>query len=512
MAKDWRTLPEVTGPPAPPAAAVPKKDWRALPVIDDEPGVLPTIGHHLEQGFWKGWSDEGVGAIGRALAPSDANARIEVKGGPSIPTTDRAGVQEALAGAERSTLAKQSKAHPYWSFMANLAGDVGSDAVLRALGVPVDNPIYATLAGAVSGAGRSEAKDAGGVAGDAATSAALSLAGDTIGRQVVPRLAKAVAQPVKGALQDFAAKRAVKATGAIQNNIKGIPEKKLLETGRVLLDQGIIRPGHTAADVGERASEALERLGPAVGETLKRADESAAAKAIGPGVTRLGRTNPFDWSRVLGRIDDEVLKDSSVLARDQAAGVVDQVERAASEGGGFQAANRLKSDIQDGAFSQADPKLKQRLARQVQGIVKDEVDSQLESELGEQVGQEFRDAKKLYGAMSNAEKWSQRGVERATGNRFLSAGDQGSMGAQYAGELAKGRNELQALPKAYAFALLAKLARERGASTLAVGANELAKANPLRALASAQSGASKLTSSEIALLRQWLAERQKEQP
>lgn len=450
----------------------------------------PSLGRSLAvkfaEGGTKGWLDELGGLIAKATTPE----LVYPKGhqGPR-PT-----VYEVTRDAIRREEQDIAKARPKLAFGASLAGDVTSDYLLSKAGAPVTSLPGQMALGAVSGTGYADKDTPGGTGGGAAIGAGSSLVGYGLGRYVAPRVLNAVSQPVKRALQDFAAKRAVKATGAIQSNIKGIPKEKLLETGRVLLDQGVIRPFQSAAGVQETADEALKRLGPAVGETLKRADALAAQKA-GPA---------FDWDTVLDRVQKEVIDDLGVEGRSLAQKPAQTVLDTAAEGGGYSAANKLKHELQEGISYNADPKLKQRVARAIASIVRDEEEKQVERALGDQVGQEFLDAKKLYQAMARASEWSKKGSERMTGNRFLSPSDMGMGAAQMAGQVAQGRSELEAIPKAAALALVHKLLRERGASTTAVAANALAKANLPRKLAEAQSRPA-LSAGEMALLRQWLA-------
>jgi len=467
---------------------------RQLGLKQEPPGMLRTAAVKVAEGATKGFLDELGGAVAKFTQPE------------IVYSVNHQGPKPSVYEVNRDVIRREGDqmraAHPKLSFASNMVGDAASDYLLSRAGVPVASlPGQMTL-GAVSGAGYADENTPGGKVGGAAIGAGAGGVGYGLGKYVVPKVLNTVSQPVKRGLQNFAARRAVKASGAIQSNIRGIPEEKLLETGRILLDQGVVKPFRSPAGVKAAADEALERLGPAVGETLRRADASAAPVAVGPGVTRLGRTPGFDWEPVRKRLT-QMSTDLNPVDRRAAANALrylDDIEEAAVSGGGYSAANDLKTSIQNGINWRNEPNTTGKVARQIQNVLKDEVDSQLEKALGPQVGEEFVNAKKLYGAMSNAAEWGKRGTERELGNRFVSPSDYGAGMASLAGS----SGGLAALPQAAALALVHKLVRGRGASAMASGANALAKANLPRRIAEAQKNPA-ITAAEGALLRQWLA-------
>ncbi len=441
------------------------------------PGVLDTLLHKGTEGFFKGFSDELVGEMSPAmLAAKGQGATLRAPSGRDVSRD--AEVQQAGRDIERQEQHRAADAHPWLSTGAQIAGDLASDAALRALGVPgVGSPAYQVATGALSGAGYSEAETPGGVAKDAAVGGGLAGVGYGLGKYVVGPVVSRIGR----ALPDFAARRAVKATGAIQTDIKGKTEDRLKEIGRQLLEapagadgKPVITAGVGRQKVLQRAEEGADLAGPLIGDTLKRADQ--VAKEAGSG--------SFDWQPVLGRLRTEVYDKLSETGRrtaNQALEFAMDIAEAAKKAGGYADANTIKSDIQ-GSINWANeaPKLPQQVAKRIQGILDDEIEKQLEGRLGGQVAAEFKDAKSLYGAMKFAEAGGKRAKNQQMGNRWLSPSDYlvasagGVGGGAYA--LSQGQDPVDALQNVATGASLGfgnKLLRERGSSVLAVGAKKL---------------------------------------
>jgi hypothetical protein len=442
----------------------------------EDPGLLSTIGHKLLQGFWKGGSDELAGKITQATVDADPSGSAHWDD-PSAPNGSRAlrssdDVYTAGRDAERRSQNLGEKHHPVASTIAQGLGEMGSDAVAAAFGAPVGSLPYQLATGALSGAGNSEAPTKSGVLLDAGIGGGISGLTYGAGKYVAGPITSAVAQRAKPWLQDFAAGRAVKATGAIQADIKGIPRNRVREMGRQLLDQDVITAGVGPKKVLERAEEGLERVGAAIGGILDQADE-VTAQAGGQGA--------FDWGAVLGRLKSEVYEKLDPVAR-RAIGAVDgQVKgiiEAAQGGAGYGVANRIKSSIQKSINWGAEPKIVTNAAKQVQGILDDEIEKQLAGRLGGQIADEFKSAKSLYGAMALAEKGGRRGEERLLGNNPFGLTDMISGGSAAAGA-ATGLPGLVAGP---AVAVGSKLVRERGSSVAAVGAKALSESDLLKKL------------------------------
>lgn len=94
--------------------------------------------------------------------------------------------------------------------------------------------------------------------------------------------------------------------------------------------------------------------------------------------------------------------------------------------------------------------------------------------LGEQQFGQYRQLKRLYQSFSQAHDWTQQGLARQGGNRFISLTDTGTGLAAAAGDLAGGGGIFSAA-KGLAAAAGHKYAREHGSAFFAVLANNLAK-------------------------------------
>ena len=422
--------------------------------------MLRSAAIKFAQGSTKGWVDELGGLVGRAVNPEP----IKIPEAPEGP-----GSYEMTRDAMRREQDAAQKAHPWTSTIAQGAGELASDYLASKAGAPIGSLPYQVASGALSGAGNSAEETAGGVAMDAGAGGALAgVAGGAL-KYVAAPLAMPLGTALKRGLQNFAAERAIKATGAIQGNIRGIPLDRLRQMGGQLLDQDIIPRLGDKEVIRERAGEGLERVGSVIGASLEKADQQAASTGLGA----------FDWTPVLQRIKSEVWDQLGETGRRVAAGplgfAMDAVE-SAKRGEGYAAANRLKSEIQGSINWATEPKLTSGVAKQIQGILNDEVENQVEARLGGQVADEFKAAKSLYGAFKTAEKGSVKGLERQVGNRILQPSDLGVGLAEAAGS----GGGVSAFPKAAAIAAAHKLARERGSAVAAHAARGVAQSDALR--------------------------------
>lgn len=165
----------------------------------EDPGFLRTLVTQAAQGATKGFSDELAGAIAKATQPE----QVGVTGGPAPKST-----YDITRDVARREAEAGFKARPVASTLANVGGEMLSDALLQRLGVPVGSLPYQVAAGAAGGLGRSEAETAGGQAFDAALGGGLGAAGNLAGRYVLGPIASKVGPRLKKALESFAEDKA----------------------------------------------------------------------------------------------------------------------------------------------------------------------------------------------------------------------------------------------------------------------------------------------------------------
>jgi hypothetical protein len=388
-----------------------------------------------------------------------------------------------------------------------VVGAVGQAALAGAAGVPVASLGGAVGMSAAQGLGASEADLTQGAVGEAAldtaTGAALGAAAyglgkglekaaPVVGRQLakaaervgLDEVAQAAKTKIDDALRQFAAMRAVKATGAIQSDINKESEKQILKKGQTLLEEGLIPWSGNKAVIEQNALKAQQLAGEAMEDILRTADAEMFVNRFD--VAAKG-AKEFDWGRVLSRINTEVRAKLGATGQrvsgaslrsgvgEFAPSLFDDIAKTASEGGGFVAANRLKSEIADGAYSTLANKLQNRVAKQVERTLNDEIEKQLKEIAGEKIASEFTRAKNIYGAT----KLAQKGLKRAAaqqGNNLFGLSEM-LAGPSLAGISAVvGAEPLGIATSGAVGALATKLAKDRGSAVLARGAQALRQA------------------------------------
>jgi hypothetical protein len=395
----------------------------ATPAKAKPPGGAESFLRGAEQGATLGFADElggglqgGMQWLANKMPEGSLRwAGIEnYKGGETAPSeTYRAARDE---NRERYQAAADASPTAYGA--GGLAGGVlssvlvpGAAGVRTAAGAAKAGALY----GAGAGLGGSEADllegDVGGALLDTGLSAGIG-AGAGAGVALARPVASWASRAIRPRVEDFAARRAIKATGAIQSDIKGESERRLLDIGRQLLDTGVVTRGVSKQDLARRATDIKKGAGAVIGDVLEKADASG---------TR------FDWGAVLSKMD-AAMKDLGQAGREALKGDIRRfvygASRVAQKNGGFVEANKLKSVLQDSTNFKADPKLKTNFLKRLGGILNEEIESQMSGKLGGQLASEFQAAKRLYGAMKVAGKGAKRGLERELGHRFLSPTDQ----------------------------------------------------------------------------------------
>ena len=504
-----------------------------LPVAPPQPTRLPGQVSELEAfgrgtlaGVTSDFDEElgaafqaGLEAARRRIEKSQAGrTTLEALGFGVTPTQTMAGGQvyrpedEDLTqfyreGREMGRMEKErAQASAPKSYLGGqVVGAVGQAALLSAAGVPVANLGGAAGMGAVQGLGASEADLTkgelteaaldtvkGGALG-AATFGAVKAA-PAVGRQlqkvgeklgvneplrraavVVEDAVERAGVKVKDALKDFAAMRAVKATGAIQKDINKMSAEQVAKRGRTLLEAGIIPWSGSKEAIAEATTAAMSKAGSAMDDILTAADDTLAAN-----------NRAFDWGKVLFRINKEVRENlgatgqrvSGASLRSGVGGyapsLFDDIAQEASKGGGFAAANRLKSEIADGAYATVSTKLQAKIAKRVERILNEEIEKQLGATVGKKALNQFVKAKNLYGATKLAERGLATAAAQQGNNLFgLGATVTGSAGAAAA---ALGGGGADVALSGLGAALATKLATERGSAVLARGAQALTRA------------------------------------
>jgi hypothetical protein len=242
--------------------------------------------------------------------------------------------------------------------------------------------------------------------------------------------------------EDFAAK----AIGGIQSSFRGMEKDEVRAIARDVIDSGIIGKTDRATDILPKIQAAKKQAGKAIGEVLDAVDATGVKPTYATLHSRLdafeAALNPAEKDLVQGQLKD--------VRR-----YLD--EMGSSPKNGFAALNDLKSSLQGSINYKTDPSEKLKLAKQVVGIVRDELDTQLKANTLPEEFAQFQKAKDLYGSFAEAEKWGKRGVKALLGNRTFSLTDY--LGAQGLSSLTGG---LPGIALGAAGAVGNKMLRERG--------------------------------------------------
>ncbi len=483
------------------------------------------------------------------------------------------GLSDAALSSDKENLERLKEEHPIASGAGELAGAVLSP--VNKVGALVEGERAASVAGrlgqkAVGGAAVGSLFGAGSAVSDAALGdsdmtadkvlahvglgALLGGAGGGVGGAIeegiaglLPKLGKSLSG-AQDSLDEFADDRWLKAAGGIQNEIKKIPAA---EHGAVAdaIRTHLQEPGSTMPRGLDDALASLEGERGAVGQKVIQEagitdagglaphldrDEAVAAleKAQGAHGQRMGAVMDAadqmgakpSYSQVLSRLDG-FEAGLNPAERDLAAKPLGDLRRYLDEMGSkpvgsqqnsFAALNDLKSTITKGINYKTEDNVAIGIKKQIAGILRDEIDTQLAPQIGSDLSKEWLAAKGEFGALSRAEdalgrkastgmdairalaedsahappslprlsalehgrNLLQRGIDRKLGNRWLSASDYLSgigAGVMHGGPM----GALTGLATSVAH----KFMRENGAAVIAKMADRLATSPALKTMA-----------------------------
>lgn len=235
-----------------------------------------AAGRNLTAGFLKQGSDEFEGTVSR-LKDVLPGASYKMPLSPERPLADNDDLYRAARDNVRERLEISQEQHPITSSLANMAGDLGSDALLQLAGVPVASSAYQALAGAASGLLGSDAelssskatpRSGASAAASTALGAGLGYALPKVGGQVAKALPGISAQ-VRQYLEDkaIAQGRRVLLNGA--DSLAGNKELRASSV-REALESGAISPFGTTQSAYAALEELAEKRGGAYGAILER--------------------------------------------------------------------------------------------------------------------------------------------------------------------------------------------------------------------------------------------------
>lgn len=366
---------------------------------------------------------------------------------------------------------------------AAVALTMGSGAALggpfQGTGSGVARYLPALVEGGIAGAGSTEEANDMGEA--AAVGAPLGVAGQAFGEvagELIGRGIQRGTQALKDSSAEFARRRALAASGYIQKDLKPIMRRNpadALAKGAALLEEGVIPAGGTVSDVADALEPAVEKYGQQIGSILTQADATGAK---------------FDIEPFLQQVDTDILapiRGDPVVAREVAEidKLVDGYRTLAQSKGGltFTEANAMKTRLQNmginwgNFFNENSPSQNaQQYKVHLQNLFLNSIDDQIGQATSPEIETAFKQAKSQYGTMVDALEKARMGRARMEGNKQFSVTDYMAALGGVTGSMATG--DVSPAAAGMGLALANKLARERGASTLAVGARNFSQALP----------------------------------
>lgn len=383
--------------------------------------------------------------------------------GGSLSGSGEAPDDAALRKFEAEKLTQGREAHPIAAGVGELAGMVLSP--INKLAAPIEGAIGATsVLGRIAAKGVSNAAvgslfGAGNTVSDAALGdqdltaeklisgaglgAVLGAGGGMLGGAVEEGAAKLLPKATKAlegagdALSEFADKRWLKTAG-IQSDIKKIPlneheavadvlrrhvgpsgnlkdaaeavgKERAAVSDAVLKDIGVgdaggLKPSMDHEEALEALNKGFDENGKRVGDILKNADASGAKPVHADFQKRIDQfvegLNPVERDIIgpdVGKIKGYLQKAGGMEHSD-----IGWVKTGPASG--FEELNGIKSTLQKDINYAADSGAKASLKKQLVGVIRDEIDTQLAPQIGSDLSKEFINSKNAYGALKQAAK------------------------------------------------------------------------------------------------------------
>lgn len=466
----------------------------------------------LSYGTW-GLSDELAGMLGAR----DDTLRA-VKAGQGVPVPDYDAAYRARRDDYREADTRLKDANPATYHGAGVATALVAPSPIPRVGAASNiSPLGAAVRGGavyggLSGFGNSEAELADPEyreTGDAAVDTTLgALTGAGLGaafQQVGQRLPGA-AESVQQWVAPWAERRAVKAVmGQNAKAFRSMVDKDTLQdTGRALLDYDVVKADRNVEEMRNAAEALRSSMGEDVGRYLGELDEAL------PRDMALSRDAMANSARrnVVAPMEKMTSGDAAVARRLQADvdalrnGVGDLptpprgetvADTVADRPISLTDANRFKSELDKFIrWDSVEPPPVQDGLRQLRGNINGQIESKVDelvaanSDLGP-TADRFREAKRVFGRMSDVSVPAINQQARETSNRLASPSDYGSGGvAALLASLASGGDLSTTATVGGAGLLANKFMRERGPQIAADWGNRLSRpGGPLSAVANA---------------------------
>jgi len=238
-----------------------KVDFTAL-------GAIPAVGTEEPTDETTALGAAGRGAVG--MIPLGTQATAALSGA----------VENKPYLQERQEIEKEIQAdiasHPVARMAGQAAGVVAPVIATGGSSVPMTVGEAAGQGAAIgAGFGAGNAIDtlaSGGSGAKAAGEVALGAGLGAVGGAAGQKLAGLAEKAVPG-LEEFASKKAAQSVGMGSDELGNMSQQELLDTGKMLMDKNIVRPGASTQEMFDTAKAIHERYGDQIGQIGKQATE-----------------------------------------------------------------------------------------------------------------------------------------------------------------------------------------------------------------------------------------------
>jgi hypothetical protein len=463
-------------------------DWDAHPDVEEtktHASPLESFGRQVAQSGTLGFSDEIAGAgeaLGKALGLKGLGGPMrDISRDDEGPTINLDKLKEAyLKGrnAERSTLANDKKENPKSSLAGELTGAMATSLIpgVGLANTPKEMAAAGAALGGAAGLGTSEADNLTDTGKDILKGAAMGGAGGYLAGKTLPMIANAT-QKGGDALKKFAEEKAFKTLGGTKAMTKEALEKgNLYDTGRYLLDEGIVTPLASKETIAKRIGSKLDDVS---GQFNGLLDKVASGDGLDP-VQKIALKNAqFNPQSAAEQLKSELAAQYSHIPEDILKPRLAQVDQWLAKKGpmGIKDAQAFKTQMQkfisDPSFLETNPGSSQEVLTKIRRAIKEGIEDNADAFANVQHGDagQVKNLNQQMGKLLTADDVVQDRMARDIANRTNSLSDYISTDAG----MNMGDDVKSSTIFGTAMNLGNKVIRHRGDQMAATGADKLSK-------------------------------------
>jgi hypothetical protein len=245
-------------------------------------GAVPAVGQDGQEDETTALGAAGRGAVG--MIPLGEQAYSAISG-----ATDKTPYLAARQKLEKEIEADKAD-HPVARTVGQAAGIAAPALLTGGASAPATLAEAAgegAMVGAGFGAGNAiDTLASGGsgakAAGDVALGTALGAGGGTLGHKIAGMAEEAVP-----GIENYAAKKAAQGVGLGSDELGNMSQQELIDTGKMLMDKAIVKPGASTQEMFDVAKNLHEGYGEKIGQIGNKAKELGLTTDIKPLLTSL---------------------------------------------------------------------------------------------------------------------------------------------------------------------------------------------------------------------------------